>query len=83
MSSPNPIIEIEAARLGPPPELLKEMLAAGETHEQLLERGRELRFHPASPTEGAGVERYERDSALAQAISIGDALEIVAGSPWR
>jgi hypothetical protein len=75
-------LRIEAARGGPPAEVLDQMQAAGRIHEQLLESGHEVRF---STREGGEVaaELQDRSGNTVRTMSIAEVLDVAAGKPVR
>jgi hypothetical protein len=72
---------IEAARGGPPPELLDQMAAADEINQRLHESGRELRFSIAESGTDVKVELQDLDGSVLRTVSVAEALEIAAGKP--
>jgi secreted protein with Ig-like and vWFA domain len=73
--------DIEAARGGPPPELLEQMAGADQINQQLRESGRQLRFATVEDGPGATVELQDLEGNTLRGISVAEAVEIAAGKP--
>jgi hypothetical protein len=74
-------LEIDASRVGPPPEVLDQVAVAGRIGEQLREAGHELRFFPSSEGGRVRIEVHDRDGNTLGTLSPTAALELAAGSP--
>ena len=72
---------VEAARGGPPPEVLDQILAADELAQQLRESGYQLRFFPSSDGRRTRIELQDTGGSLvsvltpAQAVAIAEPAE--------
>jgi hypothetical protein len=69
-------LTIEAARSGPPPEVLEQMAAAGRIGEQMRERGAEVRF---SFSEAGRVKVELDDGGAIRTLSTAEVFDIAAG----
>jgi hypothetical protein len=69
---------IDARRGGPPPQVLEEIELAGRIHSELLEDGREVRFHGG--VEGSLlIELCTTDGALLRALGANEVADLAAG----
>ena len=72
---------VEAARGGPPPEVLDQILAADELAQELRESGYQLRFFPSSDGRRTRIELQDTGGSLvsvltpAQAVAIAEPAE--------
>lgn len=69
-------LRIEAARSGPPPEVLEQMAAAGRIGEQMRERGAEVRF---SFSETGRVKVELDDGDAVRTLSTAEVFDLAAG----
>ncbi len=73
-------LNIEAARSGPPPEVLEQIGAAGRTGEALRERGQEVRFS-FSDAGCVKVELHSDDGSGVRTLSTTEVFDLAAGKP--
>lgn len=71
-------LTIGARTAGPPAELLEQMADAGRVHQQLRERGEELRFAAPEPGERVAIALHGADGS-ARSVSALEACAIAAG----
>jgi hypothetical protein len=71
-------LTIAAGRSGPPPELLAQMLRAGEIYDDLRQRGRVISFSAAQ--QPVVVELHDEHGASTRGLSVTEAVELAAGS---
>lgn len=76
-------LAIEAARGGPPPEVLDQIATAGRIEETLRASGQQLRFSCAAPGERTRIEVDERGGDAVRTLSVAEALDIATGKPSR
>ncbi len=74
-------LSIEAARGGPPAEVLDQIASAGRIHEQLHRAGEELAFVAGAPGEPVRIEVRDRQGNTLRTLSVAEAMEIAAGKP--
>jgi hypothetical protein len=73
-------LEIGAARGGPPPEVLGQMLAAGRLYDKLRESGHEVCFSTPAPGERLAIELRDARGGV-RTLSAGEAIVIASGKP--
>jgi hypothetical protein len=73
-------LNIEAARGGPPPEVLEQIGVAGRTGEALRERGQEVRFS-FSEAGRVKVELHNDDGGGVRTLSLTEVFDLAAGKP--
>jgi hypothetical protein len=69
---------VEAARGGPPPEVLEEILAADELAQQLRESGYQLRFFPSAGGQPTKIELHDADGSVVSVLTPAQAVAIAA-----
>lgn len=72
---------VQAARGGPPPEVIDSILAAHELHEELCESGYQLRFFAAPDGGRTRIELHDADGNVVSLLTIAQALDIAAATP--
>jgi hypothetical protein len=75
-------LDIEAARGGPPQEVLEQIGGAARTGEALRERGQEVRFS-FSETGRVKVELHGDDGGGVRTLSLTEVFDLAAGKPLR
>ena len=73
-------VAIEAARGGPPPEVLEQMAGASEIHAGLRRSGAALRFS-GGEGEGLRIELWRDQGASMRTLTASEAVAIAAGEP--
>jgi hypothetical protein len=72
---------VQAARGGPPPELLDQVADASVVAAQLRESGYQLRFFPGSHGERTRIELHDAAGNTVRALSIAEAAEMASSGP--
>jgi hypothetical protein len=72
------VLEIDAARGGPPLQVLEEMLAASAVYDSLRESGHELRISPQAPGESLAIELRDGRGGV-RSLSAAQAIDIACG----
>jgi len=68
---------VQAARGGPPPDLLEEMLAVDHLAQQLRERGYQVRFFPA--VRGATrIELHDAEESVVSLLTVAQAMGLAS-----
>lgn len=82
MSSPIlPVLTVEAARGGPPHEVLDQIVAADAVALQLRDSGYQLRFFPGAGSERTRIEIHDADGVTVSALSAAQAVAMAATAP--
>jgi hypothetical protein len=72
-------LSIDAARGGPPPEVLEQIATTAQIAERMREQGFEVRFFTAAERGRTCIELHDADGAVVGNLSTVDALELAAG----
>ncbi len=72
--------DIDAARGGPPPEVLEQMIEAHVVGQRLRERGIQLRFSTTEDGAAPTVELYDSERLTVRRLTVAEAMEIVRGA---
>ena len=80
LAADDPALQIEAARGGPPAEVLAQMAAAGLIGEELRASGHELRFCTPGPGERVRIELADGAGRTVRSVSATEAVELAAGT---
>jgi hypothetical protein len=73
-------LNIDAARGGPPPEVLDQIAAAAAVADELRDNGYQMRFFPGAPGERVRIELHDADGQAVSTLSCAEAIEMASGS---
>jgi hypothetical protein len=81
LSTDAPAPALEAARGGPPPEVLDAIAAAGALAQQLSESGYQMRFLSSPHGERTRIEIHDADGCTVSILAAAEAVEMAIATP--
>jgi hypothetical protein len=74
-------LNIDAARGGPPPEVLDQIAAAATVADELRDNGYQMRFFSGAPGGRVRIELHDAHGNAVSVLSCAEAIEMATGSP--